>query len=121
MREIKFEYGFESINGIVKKKYYLHEIPFLREKCDVWNILPLAYVRRFTGLLDKKGVEIYEGDKCYFEIKGLGSGNAECYFVHGCFFLKVEGQKEPFPLFNYEHRDDIIIEVIDNPYQVSKK
>ena len=28
----KFEYGFESVNGIVKKKYYLHEIPNIKEK-----------------------------------------------------------------------------------------
>ncbi len=60
--EIKFEYGFQSKNGIVKKKYFLHEIPNIKEKCDVWNILPIVYVRQFTGLLDKNGVEIYNGD-----------------------------------------------------------
>jgi len=62
MREIKFEYGFESVNGIVKKKYYLHEIPNIKEKCDVWNVLPIVYVRQYTGLKDKNGVEIYDGD-----------------------------------------------------------
>ena len=62
MRTIKFEYGFSSVNGIVKKQYYLHEIPNMKEKCDVWNVLPIAYVRQFTGLHDKNGKEIYEGD-----------------------------------------------------------
>ena len=60
MRTIKFEYGFSSVNGIVKKQYYLHEIPNIKEKCDVWNVLPIAYVRQFSGLHDKNGKEIYE-------------------------------------------------------------
>lgn len=66
-RDIKFEYGFQSVNGIVKKKYYLHEIPFIAQKCDVWNDLPIVYVREFTGLHDKNGVEIYEGDILEFK------------------------------------------------------
>lgn len=61
-REVKFEYGFNSINGIVKKKYHLHEIPFMHDKCDVWQILPVVYVRQYTGLKDCNGKEIYEGD-----------------------------------------------------------
>lgn len=59
---LKFEYGFSSVNGIVKKQYYLHEIPNIKEKCDVWNVLPITYVRQSIGHKDKNGIEIYNGD-----------------------------------------------------------
>ena len=61
-RQIKFEYGFESVNGTVKKVYDLWQIPKIALICDVWNVLPIKYVRQSTGAVDKKGVEIYEGD-----------------------------------------------------------
>lgn len=65
-REIKFEYGFQSVNGIVKKVYTLSEIPEIKEKCDVLGHLPIVYVRQYTGLKSfnkKKHLEdIYEGD-----------------------------------------------------------
>lgn len=61
-REIKFEYGFESVNGIVKKVYALSEIPYIKEKCNVWYELPLIYVRQFAGSKDKNGNDVYEGD-----------------------------------------------------------
>lgn len=62
IREIKFEYGFESVNGIIKKVYTLSEIPNIKEKCDVWNVLPIVYVREFSNKTDKNGMELFEGD-----------------------------------------------------------
>lgn len=61
-RLLKFEYGFESVNGIVKKVYHLYEIPNIKEKCDIWNVLPIVYVRQFMNGKDRNKKEIYEGD-----------------------------------------------------------
>lgn len=71
-REIKFEYGFKSQNGIVKKVYELSQIPNIASICDVWNELPICYVRQFTGLQDKNGNDIFEGDIVSFETDPKG-------------------------------------------------
>ncbi len=90
---LKFEYGFNSVNGIVKKKYYLSEIPFMHDKCDVWQILPVVYVRQFTGFTDKKEVEIYQGDICKYHkntSKWLVSYHFEVRFKNGAFYAYWE-------------------------------
>lgn len=63
MEETLFEYGFRSVNGIVKKVYYLHEIPNISQKCDVWNILPIIYVRQATPFTDMTGKRAFVGDQ----------------------------------------------------------
>lgn len=88
MREIKFEYGFESINGIVKKVYSLSEIPFIADKCDVWNKLPIKYVRQFTGLLYLSRAEVFEGDIMY--VAGSGFGVVIYDNDRACFGVKVK-------------------------------
>ena len=80
-REIKFEYGFESVNGIIKKVYHLHEIPDVKDKCDVWGVLPLVYIRQFTKVKDEDGVDIYEGDKLDNEEVVKYSTEQACYFA----------------------------------------
>jgi hypothetical protein len=78
-RKIRFEYGFESVNGTVKKVYHLHEIPNIQQKCDVWNILPIKYVRPFTGVND-----IIEGDifkRIDTEETYLVVWNKDCYLA----------------------------------------
>ena len=56
-KEIKFEYGFQNGEDVIKKIYNLHEIPYIRECCIEWDLLPIKYVREYTGVFD-----VYEGD-----------------------------------------------------------
>ena len=95
---LKFEYGFSSVNGIVKKVYHLHEIPNIKEKCDVWNVLPIAYVRQFTGETDIDGKEIFVGDivkthEDWDTYKFQAGEINEVYFGYGGFRLKAKNPK----------------------------
>lgn len=119
MRTIKFEYGFSSVNGIIKKQYYLHEIPSIKEKCDVWNVLPIAYVRQFTGIHDKNGKEIYEGDilnVCNGSINGNG-------WFDKPYSVEFKCGKFDIPLFMWDKDGQVVMdcthwcEVIGNIYE----
>ena len=63
MREIKFEYLFENIQegvrNIVKQIWTLEQI---EENEVIYNKQSLIAKRQYTGLKDKNGAEIYEGD-----------------------------------------------------------
>ena len=87
-REIKFEYGFESVNGIIKKVYHLHQLPYIGEICDIWQQLVCLYVRQFTGLKDKNGVDIYEGDTFNYR-----NNIFKCTFKGDRFGLEVLNQE----------------------------
>ena len=65
MRELKFRVYDEEA-----KKIY---------QVETWDELQMPNVMQFTGLLDKSGKKIYEGD--------IVTGNQQVYFEKGCFWV----------------------------------
>jgi len=111
-REIKFEYGFQSVNGIVKKVYALSEIPNIATKCDMWNVLPIVYVRQFTGLTDKNGFEIYESD--YIDL-GLYHGKGVVMYANGGYKVKGNVSNRLIGFGSFAKQVEVIGNIHTNP------
>lgn len=116
-REIKFEYGFESVNGIVKKIYHLYQIPFISQKCDVWGELPIKYVRQYTGLKDKNSDEYCEGD--IIKDGTLNEQIGVVKFKDGCFILEFQDGSY-YLLKHYENVGEIIGNIYENTELLTK-
>lgn len=86
MKDIKFKYGFSG-DKIIKRYYFLHEIPNIKYTCDVWNLYPVLFISRYTGINYKDGFEMYEGDiveyDCNFdpEIDSINEYDPKIYVV----------------------------------------
>ena len=115
-RKIKFEYGFQGVNGIIKKVYHLSEIPNIKNLCDVWNEIPVLYSRQFTGLTDMNGKEVYEKDIITIMLKN-SPFKIKCTVIYKqsqCQFMAMEMTKNKLVYQLHRNRN---IEVIGNPFE----
>lgn len=108
MREIKFSYIYQhdDTGRILNKKFDIHEIELeLMGECFIERYTLIAR-RQYTGLKDKNGVEIYEGD--------IVKGN----YLRG---IGVVGWNDKFCKFDISHRMNITpsdeFEIIGNIYE----
>lgn len=125
MREIKFR----AWDG--KKMFQSYSLDNYGEMCsdadfinDVENPGRSAVQMQYTGLKDRHGKEIYEGDIFITGRDGKRDMLGEIYFDEGCFKMKY-GYKNPsekerkdyFLSGNIENDGAEIIEVIGNIYE----
>ena len=90
---------------------------------DVLNE-PKAMLMQYTGLKDKNGKEIYEGDVLHMQIKSTVNNNniiVEIYFQNGVFWFKGKFYSDCNWHF-YNARDrEVIGNIYENPELINSK
>lgn len=88
MRELKFRI-WNELQFVTKSEVYIKACDGSLWDYDDGNLWSaIAKIQQFTGLLDKNGVEIYEGDILSYEgIHKVGDGISIVSFEDGSFMI----------------------------------
>jgi hypothetical protein len=112
MREIKFRAWGKNMHQFItdekgNRNFTIKEIGNL-EDLSVWELM------QYTGLKDKNGVEIYEGDILHLELDDI---NASVKFERGMFCLSIFSDT---PLNEFNYGNEVIGNIYSNPELLTK-
>lgn len=121
-REIKFSCMWSNGESWIDNRHTLEDM----ENGSHWDLMSdspllkryaLKHKRQYTGLKDRNGVEIYEGDvlRIYFGIPTT-SAVIKVYFLDGCWMVSKSDGTQELPIFDCCQCDlEVIGNIHENP------
>lgn len=120
MREIKFKFLME--NGEITDPYYLIELidsdSYINIECE-YSSSKIKQELQYTGLKDKNGIEIYEGDILELIDWWDDSVSIHPVFYKNSAFMCQRLDDKEFPFFYLQGNDDLKdgYKIIGNIYE----